>query len=69
MIDFTIRILRERTGDGVSAEFRVDFGAKRPTEPELKALSAYFCPQLEKLARKHLDMPSGWHVASPTKQP
>ena len=65
MIDFSIRILRERTGEGVSAEYKIGFGEKRPTESELKALATYFCPRLEELARKHLDAPKEWQSATP----
>jgi len=69
MIDFSIRIVRNRTGTGVSAEYRIGFGEKQPTETELKALSAYFCPRLEELARQNLQAPKEWQMAAPIDSP
>lgn len=63
MIAFDIRIIHERQGEGVGAEFKIEYGEKRPAETELKALSVYFGPRLEEMARSFLDAPKEWHAA------
>ena len=69
MIAFDIRIIRERAGEGVGAEYKVEFGERLPTETELTALSVYFGPRLEQMARSVLGMQPEWRIAFPPKKP
>ena len=65
MIELTVRIEQERSGEGVGAEFKIDSDVWPPREPELRGLSVYFGHQLEEMVRGILDRRSGWHQLSP----
>jgi hypothetical protein len=65
MIELTVRIEQERTGEGVGAEFKVDSDVWPPRETELRGLSVYICRHIEEVVRGILDRRGGWHPLAP----
>ena len=65
MIELTVRIEQERSGEDVGAEFKVDSNVWPPRETELHGLSVYICRHIEDVVRGVLDRRGGWHQLSP----
>jgi len=65
MIELTVRIEQERTGEGVGAEFKIESDVWPPRESELRGVSIYLGRQIEAVVRGILDRRGGWHQLSP----
>ena len=65
MIELTVRIEQDRSGEGIGAEFKIDSDVWPARETELRGLSVYICRHFEEVVRGILDRRGGWHQLSP----